>query len=55
LAQLPDGDTEIYFHPAAWRDATLVRLMPDYEHEAELAALLTVDRLAIRESRVDSQ
>jgi hopanoid biosynthesis associated protein HpnK len=40
LANLPDGDCEIYFHPAAGRDAVLDRLMPDYEHEAELAALL---------------
>ena len=37
---LPDGDTEIYFHPATSRDAALRRLMPDYEHEAEFAALL---------------
>jgi hypothetical protein len=41
LANLPDGDTEIYFHPAARRDAVLDRLMPDYDHEGELAALLT--------------
>jgi hopanoid biosynthesis associated protein HpnK len=40
LTELPDGDSEIYFHPATGRDATLRRLMPDYEHEAELAALL---------------
>jgi hopanoid biosynthesis associated protein HpnK len=55
LAVLPDGVSEIYFHPATWpdeagrneaghdeagRDATLRRLMPDYEQEAELAALL---------------
>jgi hopanoid biosynthesis associated protein HpnK len=40
LAALPDGVSEIYFHPATSRDATLRRLMPDYEHEAELAALL---------------
>nr|WP_294518660.1 hopanoid biosynthesis-associated protein HpnK [uncultured Rhodopila sp.] len=40
LANLPDGDSEIYFHPAARPDAVLQRLMPDYEHEAELAALL---------------
>ena len=40
MAELPDGDSEIYFHPATERDATLCRLMPDYEHEAELAALL---------------
>lgn len=37
---LPDGLSEIYFHPASRRDAALARLMPDYEHEAELAALL---------------
>ena len=36
---LPPGLSEIYFHPAACRDALLTQLMPDYEHEAELAAL----------------
>jgi hypothetical protein len=41
LAVLPDGFNEVYFHPATDRDATLRRLMPDYEHEAELDALLT--------------
>jgi hopanoid biosynthesis associated protein HpnK len=40
LSNLPDGDTEIYFHPATSHDAVLDRLMPGYEHEAELAALL---------------
>ena len=40
LANLPSGDSEIYLHPATERDATLRRLMPEYEHEAELAALL---------------
>jgi hopanoid biosynthesis associated protein HpnK len=40
LAHLPEGNSEIYFHPAAARDVVLDRLMPDYEHEAELAALL---------------
>ena len=40
MAELPDGESEIYFHPAVSRDATLRRLMPEYEHEAELAALL---------------
>jgi hopanoid biosynthesis associated protein HpnK len=38
--RLPEGLSEIYFHPAAWRDPALVALMPDYEHEAELHALL---------------
>jgi len=36
---LPPGFSEIYFHPAASRDALLDRLMGEYEHEAELAAL----------------
>jgi chitin disaccharide deacetylase len=40
MLHLPDGDSEIYFHPAARRDKVLDRLMPTYEHEAELAALL---------------
>jgi hopanoid biosynthesis associated protein HpnK len=40
LAALPEGESEIYFHPAVARDTTLRRLMPGYEHEAELAALL---------------
>jgi chitin disaccharide deacetylase len=40
LSNLPRGDSEIYFHPAAGRDPVLDRLMPDYEHEAELATLL---------------
>ena len=39
IPNLPDGESEIYLHPAAGRDATLDALMPDYEHEAELAAL----------------
>ncbi len=40
LGRLPAGDVEIYFHPAVVRDAELRRRMPDYEHEAELQALL---------------
>lgn len=35
------GGTEFYFHPATRRDAMLQRLMPQYEHEAELSALLS--------------
>jgi hopanoid biosynthesis associated protein HpnK len=42
LENLPAGSSEIYFHPAARRDAVLRGLMPDYEHEAELAALLSL-------------
>jgi hopanoid biosynthesis associated protein HpnK len=37
---LPPGLSEIYFHPATRRDAAFARLMPGYEPEAELAALL---------------
>ena len=40
MAELPEGDSEIYFHPATERDPLLRKLMPEYEHEAELAALL---------------
>lgn len=40
LDHLPEGDNELYFHPASERDALLRALMPTYEHEAELAALL---------------
>jgi hopanoid biosynthesis associated protein HpnK len=39
-SNLPEGVSEIYFHPATQRDRLLSALMPDYEHEAELAALL---------------
>ena len=39
LPLVPSGLTEIYTHPATYRDAALVALMPDYEHEAEFEAL----------------
>ena len=39
-AVLPEGTSEIYFHPATKADATIRRLMPGYEHGAELRALL---------------
>jgi chitin disaccharide deacetylase len=38
-ANLPPGLSELYFHPAARRDAVIDRLMPDYDHVGELAAL----------------
>jgi hopanoid biosynthesis associated protein HpnK len=41
LPALPDGSCEIYFHPAAGRDTVIDAVMPDYEHEAELAALVS--------------
>jgi chitin disaccharide deacetylase len=40
MEALPGGDNEVYFHPATYRDAVLRGLMPDYEHVAELEALL---------------
>jgi chitin disaccharide deacetylase len=43
VRELPPGVSEIYFHPATQRDALIARLMPDYEHMAELAALLDPD------------
>jgi hopanoid biosynthesis associated protein HpnK len=42
VRHLPEGTAEIYFHPATWRDEALTKLMPGYEHEAELAALLAL-------------
>ncbi len=41
IPRLPPGLSEIYFHPAAGRDALLDRLMPGYAHEQEMAALLS--------------
>ena len=45
MERLPDGTSEIYFHPAAGRDPLLDRLMQDYEHEAELQTLLHLPRV----------
>jgi hopanoid biosynthesis associated protein HpnK len=53
IPHLPDGLSEIYFHPATGRDPTLDTLMPSYEHTAELAALLSPAlRCAIEEAGV---
>jgi len=38
--RLPNGLTELYFHPATGQDNILRRHMPTYEHAAELLALL---------------
>ncbi len=51
---LPEGISEIYLHPAAWRDQGLAALMPDYRHEQELAALLDPRiRAAVQRNRID--
>ncbi|MGH7119160.1 MAG: hopanoid biosynthesis-associated protein HpnK [Acetobacteraceae bacterium] len=37
---LPAGLSELYFHPAAGREPLLEKLMPDYQQQAEFAALI---------------
>jgi chitin disaccharide deacetylase len=39
LERLPQGVTEMYFHPATRRCPEIDRTMPEYQHEAELEAL----------------
>ena len=39
LRFLPEGVTEIYFHPSTRRCPEIDRNMPDYRHEDELSAL----------------
>lgn len=41
IPHLPNGVSEIYFHPAAKRDAAVTGLMPDYDHVSEMNALLS--------------
>jgi hopanoid biosynthesis associated protein HpnK len=41
VPHLPDGISEMYFHPAAERSPRLVAAMPRYHHPEELAALLS--------------
>ena len=41
LPNLPDGTSEIYFHPAAERTQSLLAAMPGYRQREELAALLS--------------
>jgi chitin disaccharide deacetylase len=50
LPHVPDGVSEIYFHPATERSEALARTMPDYRHSDELAALVSP---AVR-SRIDA-
>ena len=40
LKRIPEGVTEMYFHPAARKCAEVLRHMPDYRHEEEFAALI---------------
>jgi chitin disaccharide deacetylase len=41
IPHLPDGVSEIYFHPAAQRTPSLTVAMPSYRHVEEFAALLS--------------
>jgi hopanoid biosynthesis associated protein HpnK len=41
LPHLPEGVSEIYFHPAAEHTAALATAMPGYRHTEELATLLS--------------
>ena len=41
LPHLPDGISEIYFHPATGRTARLAAAMPGYRHSDELVALMS--------------
>jgi hypothetical protein len=41
LSRLPEGVTEIYFHPGADDDPILRRWQSGYDHSAETAALLS--------------
>ena len=55
IPALPPGLSEIYFHPAARRDPLLDRLMPAYDHEGEMAALLSpAVAAALRDQKVDA-
>jgi chitin disaccharide deacetylase len=51
LLHLPDGVSEIYFHPASVRSPALARTMPDYRHVEEFAALTS---RAVRRQIADS-
>jgi len=42
LANLPDTQCEIYFHPAIKRDPDLTQLMHDYDHAGELETLVAL-------------
>ncbi len=54
LPHLPEGSSEIYFHPARARTPALAAAMPGYRHRDELAALLSptlkarIEELGIR-------
>jgi chitin disaccharide deacetylase len=53
LPHIPEGISEIYFHPATARTGALTRTMPDYHHAEEFAGLLSAKvRRGIAESGI---
>ena len=55
IRNLPDGVSEIHCHPATKRCLALEGPMPDYQQQAELAALLSPEaKAALHEGRVQS-
>jgi len=55
LRRLPEGVTEIYFHPATRRCPEIDRHMPDYRHEEEFKALTSKSVIeAVREAGTGS-
>jgi len=55
IRNLPDGLSEIHCHPASGRCPELTRPMPDYQQQAELAALVSREaREALADSGVQS-
>jgi hopanoid biosynthesis associated protein HpnK len=54
LAELPEGVTEMYFHPATRRCPEIDRHMAGYRHEDELRALLSPEvRAAVQSSSIE--
>jgi hopanoid biosynthesis associated protein HpnK len=51
LQRIPDGVTEMYFHPSTARCPELDRTMPDYEHRQEFDALINPEVMAVVQAR----
>lgn len=53
VPHLPEGLSELYFHPALEQNALLQSLMPDYDQRGEFDALISPElRDAVRRSRI---
>ena len=51
LRSIPEGVTEMYFHPSTGRCPELDRTMPDYDHRREFDALTDPEVMAVVQSR----